>query len=141
VADLSEALAWVDAAPARQRRTWLLEEPLAGVRRRLESHGFAVHDTARPSAFGTRFTPRQRLDAYDRRRGIGLDVEWRQDPAVRPAIREVSLLDADLRYLVLARRWAVRRGGFAVAEHVASAVFDAPAARKLRLRGVLLVGI
>jgi hypothetical protein len=153
LADLGDVIAWVDDAQttARGPRIWLLEQPLRVVRRRLEALGFAVEGEpgrgARPRpvtracAFGSALTPRHRLDAYDAARGIGVDVEWSPEPPRRPALQEVSLLDADVRYLVLVRRWARRRGGFPTAEHVVGQALGHRAARKLPLRGVLLLGV
>ena len=148
LSDLTEALVWVDAAEeVSPYGLWLLEEPLAGVRGALEALGFAVargggrRPVVRPSVFGSACTPQQRLDAYDAARGIGVHVEWEREPDSNPAVREVGLLDTDVRYLALARRWRRRRAGFAVAERVAASVLDDPRARKLALRGLLVVGV
>ena len=42
LAELADLTAWVDGTREPRRRMWLLEPPLAGVRRRLEALGFAV---------------------------------------------------------------------------------------------------
>jgi hypothetical protein len=48
--------------------------------------------------------PVRRLDAYHPVHGIGVDIEWNEEPSRRPAAHELGLIDTDVRHLALARR-------------------------------------
>ncbi len=163
--------------PRASDRHWLLEQPeLQVARSGLERLGFDVVGEPlpvrgrdrivraapsrlagrpwRPTALPSR-TPHVKppfpltlFDAYSPLSGAALRIEWERDPWPYFAQRELSMLQADVRYLVLGRRWKTRRGvqTYTRSEQVLESIFGDSKARadlasKLPLRGVLLTAL
>lgn len=161
--------------PRASRRHWLVEQPeLRVARHALERLGFeltgeplpvrghaGVIDASRQirqpwrptaglrrSAHVTPPFPLTTFDAYSPAGGTALRIEWERDPWPYFAQRELSMLETDVRYLVLGRRWTKRRGvqTYTRSEQILDGICNDPKARanltaKLPLRGVLLTAL
>jgi len=80
------------------------------------------------------------FDAYHPMHGIGVDIEWSDEPSPHFADHELALVDTDVRHLALARRRFERSVG--VFERLlADDRTRRSIARRLPLRGVLIVEI
>ena len=102
----------------------------------------------RRSAHVTPPFPLTTFDAYSPAGGTALRIEWERDPWPYFAQRELSMLETDVRYLVLGRRWTKRRGvqTYTRSEQILDGICNDPKARanltaKLPLRGVLLTAL
>jgi hypothetical protein len=92
--------------------------------------------------------PIRHFDAYEPKRGIAVIVEWEHQSWRQFEAREMSLLDTDLHFLVLARRLCPGRtaSSFERSERVLARLFDATdtagsTLQQALVHGVLLIGI